>query len=625
MDHTELAKKIVQYVGGAENIRSLTHCITRLRFVLKDNDKTDESELKKLDILGIQMQGGQYQVIVGNDVAKVYKALVKEYPMIAGQNESSADGGGKKGNIFGRMLSTLTAILVGPLAPIIGGGLILGIRYMFTTLNLLPDDHSLIFLLTVIGNCCLYFFPFFLAVSAAKKFNTSIYMAMGIAASMLDPNLVAKIGEDPVMLFGALPIPMINYGTSVIPIILAVWLMSKVYNWLEEHLPAMLTVTLAPVFTMLIIIPVNLIAIAPLATYLTGYVANFLEWLMRLNLAIAGFVIGATRPLLVLVGMHHAIRPLQYMQMETLGYTTISPATFLSTMAQATVTLAVAVISKNQKNRQIAASSAISGYLGITEPALYGVIFKNRAALIGCILGGGMGGMVSTAMGAVAFSPGMPSVLTIPIFWGDKPISLLTGIAVMFVSSFAITAVLGKTIFKVDGNNLTDGLAEAAATKGKQERIEIFSPIKGELQKLEDVEDPTFSSKVLGEGIAVKPLENILAAPADGTISMVFKTGHALSIKTADGAEVIMHIGIDTVKLEGKYFKTLIKEGALVNKGDALIQFDREAIARAGYSSVVIIVISNSNDFTDIRAEFDSGTIFQGERLLTALSKGGAK
>lgn len=625
MERSELAKKIVQYVGGADNVRSLTHCITRLRFVLKDNARADEIQLKKLDILGIQIQGGQYQVIVGNDVAKVYKALVKEFPFIAGQSEASVDNGGKKGNIFGRMLSTLTAILVGPLAPIIGGGLILGIRYMFTTLNLLPDDHSLIFLLTVIGNCCLYFFPFFLAVSAAKKFNTSIYMAMGIAASMLDPNLVAKVGEDPVMLFGAVPIPMINYGTSVIPIILAVWLMSKVYNWLEDHLPAMLTVTLAPVFTMLIVIPVNLIAIAPLATYLTGYVANFLEWLMRLNLAAAGFVIGATRPLLVLVGMHHAIRPLQYMQMETLGYTTISPATFLSTMAQATATLAVAVISKDKKNRQIAASSAVSGYLGITEPALYGVIFKNRAALIGCILGGGLGGMVSTAMGAVAFSPGMPSVLTIPIFWGDKPVSLLTGIAVMLVSSFAITAILGKSIFKVDHAALTDGSAEAAATKGKQDLIEIFSPIKGELQKLEDVEDPTFASKILGEGIAVKPAENILAAPADGMLSMVFQTGHALSIKTADGAEVIMHIGIDTVKLDGKYFKTLSKEGDMVQKGDVLIEFDREAITKAGYNPVVIIVISNSNDFTDIRAEFDSGTIFQGERLLTALHKGGAK
>lgn len=624
MERSELAQKIVQYVGGADNVRSLTHCITRLRFVLKDNAQADEIQLEKLDILGIQIQGGQYQVIVGNDVAKVYKALVKEFPFIAGQSEASVDNGGKKGNIFGRMLSTLTAILVGPLAPIIGGGLILGIRYMFTTLNLLPNDHSLIFLLTVIGNCCLYFFPFFLAVSAAKKFNTSIYMAMGIAASMLDPNLVAKVGEDPVMLFGAVPIPMINYGTSVIPIILAVWLMSKVYNWLEDHLPAMLTVTLAPVFTMLIVIPINLIAIAPLATYLTGYVANFLEWLMRLNLAVAGFVIGATRPLLVLVGMHHAIRPLQYMQMETLGYTTISPATFLSTMAQATATLAVAVISKDKKNRQIAASSAVSGYLGITEPALYGVIFKNRAALIGCILGGGLGGMVSTAMGAVAFSPGMPSVLTIPIFWGDKPVSLLTGIAVMLVSSFAITAILGKSIFKVDSAALTDGSAEAAATKGKQELIEIFSPLKGELQKLEDVEDPTFASKVLGEGIAVKPAENILAAPADGIISMVFQTGHALSIKTVDGAEVIMHIGIDTVKLDGKYFKILSKEGDMVHKGDGLIEFDREAITKAGYNPVVIIVVSNSNDFADIRAEFDSGTIFQGERLLTA-HKGGAK
>lgn len=625
MERSELAKSIVRCIGGVDNVKSLTHCITRLRFILKDNSKASEADLKQLDILGIQLQGGQYQVIVGNDVAKVYKELVKQYPAIGGQGEVPAGGDGKKGNIFGLMLSTLTSILVAPLAPIIGGGLILGIRYMFTTLNLLPADHSAIFLLTVIGNCCLYFFPFLLAVSAAKKFNTNIYMAMGIAASMLDPNLTARIGEDPVMLFGALPIPLINYGTSVIPIILAVWLMSKVYNWLEDHLPSMLTVTLAPVFTMLVIIPVNLIIIAPMATYLTGYVANLLEWIMNLNLAIAGFIIGATRPLLVLVGMHHAIRPLQYMQMETLGYTTISPATFLSTMAQATAALTVAVISKDKKNKQIATSSTVSGYLGITEPALYGVIFKNRAALIGCILGGGLGGMVSTAMGAKSFSPGMPSILTIPVFWGDKPISLIVGIVVMFVSTFVITAFLGKTVFKVDSDSFTDGIAEASASKTRQPLTEIYSPLSGDIQMLEELDDATFASKVLGEGIAVKPSENILTAPGNGTVTMVFQTGHALSMKTSDGMEVIIHIGIDTVKLEGKHFKSLCKEGDNVQQGDALIEFDREAITQAGYNPVVIIIVSNTNDYENIRPEFDTGSIFKGERLLTAIRKEGDK
>lgn len=625
MERSELVKSIVRYVGGVDNVKSLTHCITRLRFILKDNDKASEADLKQLDILGVQVQGGQYQVIVGNDVAKVYKELVKQYPAIGGLGEVPADGSGKKGNLFSRMLSTLTSILVAPLAPIIGGGLILGIRYMFTTLNLLPADHSVIFLLTVIGNCCLYFFPFLLAVSAAKKFNTNIYMAIGIAASMLDPNFTARIGEDPVMLFGALPIPLINYGTSVIPIILAVWLMSKVYNWLEDHLPSMLTVTLAPVFTMLLVIPVNLIVIAPMATYLTGYVANLLEWIMNLNLAIAGFIIGATRPLLVLVGMHHAIRPLQYMQMETLGYTTISPATFLSTMAQATAALTVAVISKDKKNKQIATSSTVSGYLGITEPALYGVIFKNKAALIGCILGGGLGGMVSTAMGAKSFSPGMPSLLTIPVFWGDKPISLIVGIVVMFVSTFAITAFLGKTVYKVDGDTFTDGIAEASASKAKQPLTEVCSPISGEIQMLEDVDDATFASKVLGDGIAVKPGENILTAPADGDITMVFQTGHALSMKTSDGMEIIIHIGIDTVKLNGAYFKALCKEGDNVRQGDALIEFDREAVTEAGYNPVVIIIVSNTGDYEKIRPEFNTGSIFKGERLLTAIHKGGGK
>lgn len=264
MEREELARKIIEHVGGIGNIKSLSHCMTRLRFFLVDDKKANEGELKKLSILGVQKQGGQYQVIVGNDVSRVYKEIIKQYPQIAGGENASDNDGEKKGNIFNRMLATLTAILVAPLPAIIGGGLILGIRYMFTTLNLLPGDSPLIFLLTVIGNSSLYFFPFLLAVSAAKRFNTNIYMAMGIAAAMMDPNIIARIGEDPVRLFGAVPIPMINYGSSVIPIILAIWFMSKVYGWLDDHLPSMITVIFVPVLTFLIVIPINLILIAPL-------------------------------------------------------------------------------------------------------------------------------------------------------------------------------------------------------------------------------------------------------------------------------------------------------------------------------------------------------------------------
>jgi PTS system beta-glucosides-specific IIC component len=594
--------------------------MTRLRFFLVDDKKANEGELKKLSILGVQKQGGQYQVIVGNDVSRVYKEIIKQYPQIAGGENASDNAGEKKGNIFNRMLATLTAILVAPLPAIIGGGLILGIRYMFTTLNLLPGDSPFIFLLTVIGNSSLYFFPFLLAVSAAKRFNTNIYMAMGIAAAMMDPNIIARIGEDPVRLFGAVPIPMINYGSSVIPIILAIWFMSKVYGWLDDHLPSMITVIFVPVLTFLIVIPINLILIAPLATYLTSYVSNGLEWLISLNLGIAGFVIGATRPLLVLAGLHHAVRPLQYMQLETLGYTTITPATFISTMAQATAALAVAVLVKDRKNKQIATSSTISGYLGITEPALYGIIFKYRAALVGCILGGGLGGMVSTMMGAKAFSSGLPSILTTPIFMGDKPLSIVFGLIVMFVATFGITWFLGKTVLKPDENLvLTDGISEAGAAKGKPVPGHlVFSPVGGQICKLEEINDETFSGKLLGEGIGIIPNENLIVAPADGTVNTVFHTNHALGFITEDGTEVLIHIGLDTVKLEGKFFTAICKAGDKAKKGDALIEFDREQIAAAGYDTTVIVVISNTPAYEGIQPEFEEGTIFAGEKILTA-------
>ncbi|WP_312445138.1 glucose PTS transporter subunit IIA [Lacrimispora sp.] len=620
MERDELARKIIERVGGIGNIKSLSHCMTRLRFFLVDDNKTNKLELKKLSILGVQKQGGQYQVIVGNDVSRVYKEIIKQYPRIAGGENISDDTGEKKGSIFNRMLATLTAILVAPLSAIIGGGLILGIRYMFTTLHILPGDSPLVFLLTVIGNSSLYFFPFLLAVSAAKRFNTNIYMAMGIAAAMLDPNIIAKVGEDPVRLLGAIPIPMINYGSSVIPIILAIWFMSKVYGWLDDHLPSMITVIFVPLLTFLIVIPINLILIAPMATYLTTYVSNGLEWLINLNLGIAGFVIGSTRPLLVLVGMHHAIRPLQYMQLETLGYTTIAPATFISTMSQATAAFAVAILAKDRKNKQIATSSTISGYLGITEPALYGIIFKYRAALFGCIIGGGLGGMVSTMMGAKAFSSGMPSVLTTPVFMGDKPLSIVYGLIVMFVSTFGITWFLSKTVFQLDDNIVfTDGISEVGAAKGETAPGHlVFSPVGGQICKLEDIKDETFSSKILGEGIGIIPSENLIAAPADGTVNTVFHTNHALGLITEDGAEILIHIGLDTVKLEGQFFTARCKAGDKVKKGDALIEFDREQIAAAGYDTTVVVVISNTMAYWRIQPEFEEGAIFAGEKIITA-------
>jgi len=289
-------------------------------------------------------------------------------------------------------------------------------------------------------------------------------------------------------------------------------------------------------------------------------------------------------------------------------------------MSQATAAFAVAILAKDRKNKQIATSSTISGYLGITEPALYGIIFKYRAALFGCIIGGGLGGMVSTMMGAKAFSSGMPSVLTTPVFMGDKPLSIVYGLIVMFVSTFGITWFLSKTVFQLDDNIVfTDGISEVGAVKGETAPGHlVFSPVGGQICKLEDIKDETFSSKILGEGIGIIPSENLIAAPADGTVNTVFHTNHALGLITEDGAEILIHIGLDTVKLEGQFFTARCKAGDKVKKGDALIEFDREQIAAAGYDTTVVVVISNTMAYGRIQPEFEEGAIFAGEKIITA-------
>jgi len=475
-DLDQLARQIVELVGGPENVNSVTHCITRLRFMLKDDSIAKTDEIKKLNVLGVVVQGGQYQVIVGNTVSKTYKALVNQYPNLEmganSDSDNSADvvaANQPKGikATLNRGLGTLSSILVAALPPLIGGGMLRGITFIFTNYGILPRESSLNWLLTVITDCMFYFFPFLLAVSAAKKLKTNEYMAIALAGALMYPTLLnaAVEGADPIQLFGFLPIPMINYSSSIIPIILAVILLKHVYGFFEKHLPDMVRTIFAPVLTLLIVVPLMLAILAPLGYYGGVYVADGVQWLIDAAPWAAGFVIGATRPLLVIVGMHHAIRPIQFQQIATYGYTTITPANFMSTMATATATTAAFFLLRNKDQKTIAASSAFSAWLGITEPAVYGILTRYKAVMAGALLGGGLGGMVTTMMGGRAYASGMPSILTIPIFMGGGVASVLVGLAVTVGSAFAITMIAGKLIFKANDVEITDGAAEVAAKK----------------------------------------------------------------------------------------------------------------------------------------------------------------
>ncbi|ALS02861.1 PTS beta-glucoside transporter subunit EIIBCA [Enterococcus silesiacus] len=617
----DLAGKIILLVGGEENISSLTHCVTRLRFNLKNESKAQTKDLETLDgVMGIQRQGGQYQVIIGGKVGKVYAEIIKIVPRLDDHTSQEAPKG-EKDSLLNRLINTLSAILVPSLAPIIGGGMLKGFLFMLTSLGWVNPESGTMFVLNMTGDAMFYFFPFLLAVSSARRFKTNEYMALSLAGVLMYPTLInaAIAGElTNVQFLGFLPVPIVNYSSSILPIILAVWLLSHVYRFFENVIPSMVTVIFTPLLTLILMVPVMLVVLAPIGFYVGEYIAQGIEALIKFSPLVSGFVIGASRPLLVLMGMHHAIRPITQQQIATYGYSTMGPMNFMSTMAQATAALAVYFLISNKKMKQVALSSTVSGYLGITEPALYGVLVKYKAAFVGASLGGGIGGAVGAVLGAKSMAPVMPSILSIPVFLNDAAIGFIIALIVTVIATFAITFLLAKSVMKMeDSPEKRRSSLNIPTVEKEQDVVVINAPVSGTVYPIGDVADQTFSKELVGKGIAIMPETDRIVSPVEGVVTIAFKTKHAIGLTSKEGIEVLIHVGLDTVALEGQYFELLCKQGQAVHVGTPLLQFDREKISEAGYDISVIVVVTNSDDYLSVLAMDDQKQVQEEETLIT--------
>lgn len=608
MDNKKLAQEIVKLVGGELNINSVTHCITRLRFQLKDQEKVNKKALEILeDVMGSQYQGGEYQIIIGGKVGKVYKEVATILPKLAGGEVEEV---GVKKSIGTQVVDTLSAILVPSLAPIVGGGMLKGFLFLLSTFSWIDVEGGTYYLLNIASDCMFYFFPFILAVSAAKRFKTNEYMALSLAGALMYPSIleIAKVGEVANFKFlNLFTIPILNYSGSIVPIILSVWLLSYVYRFMEEYVPSMVTIIFTPLLTLLIVTPIMLFAIAPIGFYIGEYIAVGIGWLIDFSPWLAGFVIGASRPFLVLTGMHHAIRPITQQQIATYGFSTMGPMNFMSTMAQAAAALAIYLLIKDKKMKQISLSATISGFMGITEPALYGVLTKYRSAFIGASLGGGIGGAVGAMLGAKAYAPAMPSILSIPVYLGEGSLGFFIGFAVTVVSTVALTFFFSKVLKEKEGG----------VKSGEELLLTIVSPVEGNMIPMEEVADETFSSGVIGKGIAIQPTNNEIVSPVNGVVNAVFKTKHAIGIISEEGAEILIHVGIDTVKLNGDYFQLFCQEGQQVQAGEKLLTFDREKIVSAGYDTTVLTIVTNTEKYPAVSAEWTTVKIMKNHPIIT--------
>lgn len=452
-------------------------------------------------------------------------------------------------------------------------------------------------------------------------------MALAVAGSMMHPTMYEGInaGLESFQIFGFISVPYLDYNASVIPIILSVWMLSYVYRFFEKHIPDIVSVIFTPMLSLVLVIPISLVMICPLGFYIGEYLAEGVQSLISFSPIIAGFVIGFLRPLTVLTGTHHAVRAIVSQQLATYGFTTIGAMNYMSTMAQAAAPLAIYLIlrKRNEKMKNISLSAAISGFLGVTEPGLYGIIVKYKVAMIATMIGGGVGAAICAAFNGAEYAMVMSSLITIPATFGEGFMGIAIGLPVSIAVTMAIIFLLKNKLIEEDGGvNIAEVQAvvkPTITTTMDDKVISVYSPVNGSFTDVAALPDETFAQEKMGKTIAFHSEEDVVYAPADGEVTALFPTLHAIGIRSCEGVDILLHIGIDTVNLKGAFFTAEVQPGDTVTKGAALIRFDQAKIKEKNYNSDVIMIITNADQYLDLFVKDKEHAVSVGQEIMNII------
>lgn len=631
MNYPDLAKTILENVGGEKNVNSVGHCATRLRFNLKDNSVANTDKLKSTPgIMGVVSKGGQFQVIIGSDVGNVYKEITKQAPSLGNNDDAGSEEDDR--STAAKVIDTITGIFTPILPAITAAGMLRAVLSLLVVFNLVDDQSQSYQVVDFMADAAFYFLPVLLASSAAQKFKTNAYLAMMLGGILLHPNFIAMVngleGTDGISFFG-LPVSPVTYGSSVIPIILAVWFMSYVEPIADRVSPKAIKFFSKPLITILIVGTATLVLIGPIGHFISDGISAGIEALENVTPWLVPTIIGAFSPLFVATGTHYGLVPIGINNRMMTGYdTVIYPGMLASNVGQGAASLAVGFKSKNSTIKQLASSAGLTGLFGITEPALYGVNLRFKTPLYAAMIGGGIGGLFMGIFRVRNFAGGVPGLLTLPGYIGDDTLNYLTFAAIGAVISIVIAFIVSYVLYKDpapedDALVAKDEAAEAnnadttVSTNKANEEI-ILAPIKGEVVSLSAVEDGMFSEEILGKGVAIKPSEGVVLAPVAGTVSAVLDSKHAVGITTDNGMELLIHVGIDTVQLEGEGFNYFVEKDQRINVGDKLIEFDIDFITEKGYPTITPIVITNTPDYGDIITVNDA-PVQPGEKIVQAI------
>ena len=595
-DYAALAPRLLEQVGGEANISAMSHCATRMRFALKDESKAATESIKGLEgVVTVVQAGGQYQVVIGNDVPILYEGLVKLVPGLGA--ESGEGGSGKNRNPLDAFIALVSAIFSPMLWTLAGTGLFKAFLAMFVTFGWISNASDTYTVLYAASDAFMNFLPLVLAVTAARHFKTNQFTSMAIAGALVYPSIIAMNDGAPHTFIG-IPLVIMSYTSSVLPIIVAVWVQGYVERLCNNYIPSSFRNFMTPWITVLVMVPLTLLTIGPVTTVVANGIASGVKWLFVAAPVIGGLVIGGFWQVFVMFGLHWGLVPIMTQEITSNGYSLIYGPIEAAVMAQAASTLAVMIRTRDKKTRELAGPASLSGLLaGVTEPAIYGINLPRKLPFYFGIVGGAVGGALGAIAGGRVEQAGVfPSLIGVPAYLGTPNFVLwLIGVILAAVIAFTLTFLFGVKDDDAAGEpDSPSALTAAEDTAGAEPTTAALAPVAGTATPLEKVADPVFSSGALGSGVGILPTEGRVVAPVAGTVITAMDSGHAYGIKTDDGVEVLIHIGLDTVNLKGEGFSPKVSTGQRVDRGDPLVDVDLAAVREAGYDPTTILVVTNT-------------------------------
>ena len=614
-DYTKLAKEVVAAVGGKENIVNVTNCMTRLRFVLKDDSIPDKDKVAGIKgVKGVMNQGGQYQVIIGTHVSEVVKDVRRE-AQISGEGSINKEDMKliKKDSLWNRFFKTISGCIMPMLGPMIAGGIIKGILVILVTAGILTKTDGTYLVLYAAGDAILYFMPVIVGFTCGKVFDCNPYVTAVIGAAFLYPDLVSAVSAEGGITFLKIPVAAASYTNTFLPIVLASFVASKLEKLAKKFIPSMLQLMLVPTFVLAVTVPLSWIVIGPVMNTVSSWLSKGVFGIFGMSPLIGGALLGAFWQLVVLLGLHAAFIPILMNNLFSQGYDPVNAVLGLTVWALAGVTLGYALKNKDPEKRGIGFGSLASALCGVTEPAIYSIALPNFKLFVCAWIGGGISGGILGVLGGKMYTMAGDGLFRIPAMINPEGLDIsFYGFIICALTSCAVSAVLAF-IMADSGVEEAEQVAEQMDTDMNNHVLEenkmisdnketiICAPVSGKVICREDIPDETFASGIMGEGVGIKPEEEIIVAPFDGEITSVVDTGHAVGLTSSDGVELLIHVGVDTVKMQGDGFQVFVTEGQKVKTGEKLLKFDRDKIRKAGYSDTTAVLVTNSDDYSSVK------------------------